>query len=230
LPPVKNFIDQHVFANLKQIGVPPSPLCDDSTFLRRISLDIGGRLPTAEETKAFLASREPDKRDRAIEALLSSPDYADYFANKWTSLLKNTRADAADITSNFAFHAWMRDSLLANTKYDQIVRQILASTGTIVSNPPVAWYKRVKEPTTQLEDVAQLFLGVRISPTHQAERGQCLASSVLRADCGWLCAIPAVFDPLRCGSCPLFKMAAKLRKEKSDRSVRPAHVSPMVTC
>ena len=162
LPPVKNFIDQHVFANLKQIGVPPSPLCDDSAFLRRISLDIGGRLPTAEETKAFLASREPDKRDRAIEALLSSPDYADYFANKWTSLLKNTRADAADITSNFAFHAWMRDSLLANTKYDQIVRQILASTGTIVSNPPVAWYKRVKEPTTQLEDVAQLFLGVRM--------------------------------------------------------------------
>lgn len=162
LPPVKNFIDQHVFANLKQIGVPPSPLCDDSTFLRRISLDIGGRLPTAEETKAFLASREPDKRDRAIEALLRSPDYADYFANKWTSLLKNTRADAADITSNFAFHAWMRDSLLANTKYDQIVRQILASTGTIVSNPPVAWYKRVKEPTTQLEDVAQLFLGVRM--------------------------------------------------------------------
>jgi len=162
LPPVKNFIDQHVFANLKQIGVPPSPLCDDSTFLRRISLDIGGRLPTAEETKAFLASREPDKRDHAIEALLSSPDYADYFANKWTSLLKNTRADAADITSNFAFHAWMRDSLLANTHYDQIVRQILASTGTIVSNPPVAWYKRVKEPTTQLEDVAQLFLGVRM--------------------------------------------------------------------
>ncbi|MDB6003802.1 MAG: hypothetical protein JWR15_789 [Prosthecobacter sp.] len=162
LPPVKNFIDQHVFANLKLIGVPPSPICDDSTFLRRISLDIGGRLPTEDETKVFLASQQPDKRDRAIDALLNSPDYADYFANKWTSLLKNTRSEAADITANFAFHAWMRDSLLANTKYDQIVRQILASTGTIVSNPPVAWYKRVKEPTTQLEDVAQLFLGVRM--------------------------------------------------------------------
>jgi hypothetical protein len=162
LPPVKNFIDQHVFANLKQIGVPPSPICDDSSFLRRISLDIGGRLPTDAETKAFLASKEPDKRDRAIEALLNSPDYADYFANKWTSLLKNQRTEAADITANFAFHAWMRDSLLANTKYDQIVRQILASTGTIVSNPPVAWYKRVKEPNVQLEDVAQLFLGVRM--------------------------------------------------------------------
>lgn len=162
LPPVKNFIDQHVFANLKQIGVPPSPICDDSTFLRRVSLDIAGRLPTMEETRDFLASKEPDKRDRFIETLLNSPDYADYFANKWTSLLKNQRSDKADITANFAFHAWMRDNLLANTPYDQIVRQILASTGTIVSNPPVAWYKRVKEPTTQLEDVAQLFLGVRM--------------------------------------------------------------------
>jgi len=162
LPPVKNFIDQHVFANLKQIGIPPSPICDDSTFLRRVSLDIGGRLPTLEETKAFTADKAPDKRDRAVEALLNSPDYADFFANKWTALLKNQRTEAADITSNFAFHAWMRDSLLANTPYDQIVRQILASTGTIVSNPPVAWYKRVKEPTTQVEDVAQLFLGVRM--------------------------------------------------------------------
>jgi hypothetical protein len=162
MPPVKNFIDELVFANLKQIGVPPSPMCDDSTFLRRVSLDIAGRLPTAEETKAFFASKEADKRDKAIEALLNSPDYADYFANKWTSLLKNTRADNADITANFAFHAWMRDSLLANAPYDQIVRQVLASTGTIVSNPPVAWYKRVKEPNVQLEDVAQLFLGVRM--------------------------------------------------------------------
>lgn len=162
LPPEKNFIDRYVFANLKQIGVPPSALCDDSTFLRRVSLDIAGLLPTLEETKTFLSSKEVNKRDLLIESLLSSPDYADYFANKWTAMLKNKRDDVADITANFAFHAWMRDSLLANKKYDEIVRQILASTGTIVSNPPVAWYKRVKEPTQQLEDVAQLFLGVRM--------------------------------------------------------------------
>ncbi|MBK8090749.1 MAG: DUF1553 domain-containing protein [Verrucomicrobiaceae bacterium] len=162
MPPEKNFIDKHVFANLRQIGVPPSPICDDSSFLRRVSLDIAGRLPTPEETRTFLSDQRPDKRDRAIDSLLASPDYADYFANKWTSLLKNQRTEAADITANFAFHAWMRDSLLANAPYDQIVRQVLASTGTIVSNPPVAWYKRVKEPNVQLEDVAQLFLGVRM--------------------------------------------------------------------
>ncbi|MBL9113392.1 MAG: DUF1553 domain-containing protein [Verrucomicrobiaceae bacterium] len=162
VPPEKNFVDKLVFANLKRLGIPPSPVCDDSTFLRRVSLDIAGRLPTLEETQTFLANRSPNKRDEAVDALLKSPDYADYFANKWTTLLKNQREDAADITANFAFHAWMRDNLLADTPYDQIVRQILASTGTIVSNPPVAWYKRVKEPNQQLEDVAQLFLGVRM--------------------------------------------------------------------
>jgi hypothetical protein len=162
LPPAKNFIDEFVFANLKQIGVPPSPLCDDSTFLRRVSLDIAGRLPTAEEAKTFLASKEADKRDKLIETLLASGDYADYFAGKWTSLLHNKRDAATDITANFAFHSWVRDSLLANTPYDQMVRQLLAATGTIASNPAVAWYKRVKEPTLQLEDVAQLFLGVRM--------------------------------------------------------------------
>lgn len=162
LPEPSNFIDDYVFANLQEIGIPPSPVCDDATFLRRVSLDIAGRLPTEDETTAFLADPSDDKRSRAIENLLKSPGYADYFANKWTSLLKNRRDDASDITSNFAFHAWIRDSLLANVPYDQLVRELLAATGTVIGNPPVAWYKRVKDPKQQLEDVAQLFLGVRM--------------------------------------------------------------------
>ncbi|MEZ6127264.1 MAG: DUF1549 domain-containing protein [Planctomycetaceae bacterium] len=162
LPAPNNFVDDYVFANLQEIGIPPSPVCDDATFLRRVSLDIAGRLPTTEETAEFLASTEEDKRDQVIDSLLRSPNYADFFANKWTALLKNRRDDASDITSNFAFHAWIRDSLLVNVPYDQIVRQLLAATGRIVSNPPVAWYKRVSDQKEQLEDVAQLFLGVRM--------------------------------------------------------------------
>lgn len=162
VPPSKNFVDDLVFANLKEIGVPPSPVCDDATFLRRITLDISGRLPTEEESRAFLADTSADKRDRVVDSLLSSPEYADFFANKWTAMLKNRRDDASDITSNFAFYAWVRDSLLANKPYDQMVRELLAATGTVIANPPVAWYKRVKEPKQQLEDVAQLFLGVRM--------------------------------------------------------------------
>lgn len=162
VPPSKNFVDDFVFANLKEIGVPPSPVCDDATFLRRITLDIAGRLPTEEESRVFLANTAADKRDQVIDNLLSSPEYADFFANKWTAMLKNRRDDASDITSNFAFYAWVRDSLLANKPYDQMVRELLAATGTVIANPPVAWYKRVKEPKQQLEDVAQLFLGVRM--------------------------------------------------------------------
>jgi hypothetical protein len=162
LPPAMNFIDTAVFANLKELGIPPSPMCDDATFLRRVTLDIAGRLPTEDEAKAFLANTSADKRDRWIDELLRSSDYADFFASKWTAVLKNRRDDTSDIVSNFAFHAWVRDSLLANKPYDQFVRELLAATGTVIDNPPVAWYKRVKEPKDQIEDVAQLFLGVRM--------------------------------------------------------------------
>lgn len=162
LPPTKNFVDKAVFANLKELGIPPSPLIDDATFLRRVTLDIGGRLPTEAEASAFLANKSPRKRDQWIDELLQGTDYADFFAAKWTAVLKNRRDDASDLLSNFAFHAWVRDSLLANKPYDQFVRELLAATGTVIGNPPVAWYKRVKEPKNQIEDVAQLFLGVRM--------------------------------------------------------------------
>ncbi|MCX7418272.1 MAG: DUF1549 and DUF1553 domain-containing protein [Planctomycetia bacterium] len=162
LPSSKNFVDELVFANLKSLGIPPSTLSDDATFLRRVTLDIGGRLPTDEEATAFLASKDEGRRDKVIDNLLQSPDYADFFANKWTALLKNRRDEPSDTTANFAFHAWVRDSFLANKPYDQFVREVLAATGTVIGNPPVAWYKRVKEPKEQIEDVAQLFLGVRM--------------------------------------------------------------------
>jgi hypothetical protein len=162
LPPSRNFIDEAVFANLKDLGIPPSPICDDATFLRRSALDIAGRLPTEEEARVFFASDIENRRDQWIETLLNGPDYADYQASKWIAVLKNRRDDTSDLVSNFAFHAWVRDSLLANKPYDQFVRELLAATGAVIDNPPVAWYKRVKEPKDQMEDVAQLFLGVRM--------------------------------------------------------------------
>jgi hypothetical protein len=162
LPPAKNFVDTAVFANLKELGLPPSAVCDDGTFLRRVTLDVAGRLPTAAEAEAFLADRGPDKRGRWVDELLRGPDYADTFANKWTALLKNRRDDASDLAANFAFHAWVRDGLLANKPYDQFARELLGATGSVAGNPPVAWYKRVKQPKDQIEDVAQLFLGVRL--------------------------------------------------------------------
>lgn len=162
VPASKNFIDDAVFANLKELGIPPSAVCDDNTFIRRVSLDIAGRLPTAEEVALFQQDTSTTRRENVVDRLLLSGEYADFFANKWTAMLKNRRDDASDIISNFAFYSWVRDNLLSNKPYDEMVRELLAATGTVIANPPVAWYKRVKDPKQQLEDVAQLFLGVRM--------------------------------------------------------------------
>jgi hypothetical protein len=162
LPPSKNFIDDLVFQKLKTLGLPPSQLSDDSTFLRRTGIDIAGRLPTPAETAAFLADADPQKRDKWIDTLLAGTDYADYFANKWNSILRNKRRDPTGARGTFVFHGWIRDNLYNNTPYDQIARAVLTASGEIGQNPPVAWYREVKETSEQVEDTAQLFLGLRI--------------------------------------------------------------------
>ena len=162
LPAPRNFIDEQVFAKLKAMGMPPSDPCDDATFIRRVSVDIAGHLPSMEETRSFLGDTAPDKRGKLIDALLASTEYADYFANKWSALLRNKRSKPADAPGNFAFHYWIRDSFMANKPFDQFAREILAANGTIEDNPPVAWYRQVKEPQQELEDTAQLFLGMRL--------------------------------------------------------------------
>jgi len=162
VPASKNFIDERVFAKLKTVGIPPSEVCDDKTFIRRVTLDIAGRLPTPGETQQILSDKDPGRRDKWIDTLLESVDYADYFANKWGALLRNKRSDAKQARGAFAFHAWIRESLLENKPFDQFVREILAASGDVRENPPVAWYRQVREPQAQLEDTAQLFLGMRL--------------------------------------------------------------------
>jgi hypothetical protein len=162
LPTPNNFIDEIVFKKLKTVGMPPSELSADDTFIRRVTIDIAGRLPTPEETKAFVADSSPHKRDHLIDRLLASGDYADHFANKWSALLRNKRTDNAHKRGTYAFHGWIRDSLLENKPFDQFVREILAASGDLSLNPPVTWYRQVKDTTAQLEDTAQLFLGQRL--------------------------------------------------------------------
>lgn len=166
LPPSRNFIDELVFNKLKEVGMPPSQPCDDATFLRRVTIDIAGRLPTVDEVKTFLANTEATKRDAWIDALLNSPGYADYFANKWSALLRNKRSAPRQARGNYEFFDWIRDSLRANKPYDQFVREVIASSGDVAENPPVAWYRHVKDPAAQVEDVAQLFLGMRLQCAH----------------------------------------------------------------
>lgn len=162
LPPARTAADAPVFAKLTTLGLPPSATSDDATFLRRVTIDLTGRLPAADRAKAFLADKDPKKRDALVEELLASESYADWFANKWSSILRNRRDKESYASGNFAFHAWLKQSMAENLPYDKFVRELLTASGDISRNPAVNWWRQVSKDFEQTEDVAQLFLGVRI--------------------------------------------------------------------
>jgi hypothetical protein len=162
-------IDQHVFAKLRQLGVPPSELCTDGEFLRRASLDITGTLPTAAEAEKFLSDKAERKREKLVDELLSRPAYASYFALKWSDILRNRKTGEVGLgggsTRTVAFHGWIRDHLEQNRPYDQFVREIITAKGNVIGEdgqPPVAWYHVLRTPEKLTDDAAQAFLGTRI--------------------------------------------------------------------
>jgi hypothetical protein len=134
-PPVSEatFIDREVFAKLRRLNIVPSELCDDATFLRRVSIDVVGTLPTPDEVRAFLADRRPDKRERVIDRLLSSPMHAALWATRFSDVTGNnvdvmdgspeTRARRAKM-----WHDWLRRRFADNVPYDELVRGILCAT------------------------------------------------------------------------------------------------------
>ncbi len=161
-PQPRNVIDEYVYRKLKSLGIPPSPECDDATYLRRVTLDIAGRLPTLAEVEQFQQDTRADKREALVDRLLASDDYASFFARKWSAILRNRRSGGSLQLSTIAFHSWVRDSLRENKPYDLLVRELLTASGTLVSNPAVAWLKQVPDTDQRIEDAAQLFLGQRI--------------------------------------------------------------------
>ena len=162
IPAPGNLIDTHVFAKLRTLGLPPSEPCDDGTFLRRVTVDIAGRLPSLEESQDFLANDSPAKRSQLIDKLLEGSSHADFFAGKWASILRNQRRNDRHRPETYAFHEWIRQSIQANKPYDQFVSEILTATGTIRDNPPVAWYRNVGGDKERMQDMGQVFLGIRL--------------------------------------------------------------------
>lgn len=161
-PKPNNVIDEKVYAKLKSLGIPPAPPCDDATFIRRTTLDIAGRLPTLAEVNEFVDDARGDKRALLVDRLLDSDDYASFFAQKWSGILRNSRDGGNLQLSTLAFHRWLKESFRVNKPYDQLVRELVTASGTVASNPAVAWLRQVPDTNQRVEDVAQLFLGQRI--------------------------------------------------------------------
>ena len=162
--PPQTLVDEHTARKWRELGLMPSEPCPDDQFIRRLSVDLTGTLPTPAQVNAFVAEKDPAKRDKLIEVLLDSSNYSFFFANKWADVLRVKRRGQADrAKGTFAFHEWIRDAIAADLPYDQFARAILAASGDEVSNPPTVWYKEVQNPEQFVDDTAQVFLGQRLA-------------------------------------------------------------------
>lgn len=160
-PPPENFIDEHIFARLKQLRADPAAECSDSVFLRRVSLDLLGLFPTADEAHEFLRDTRPDKRARLVEACLDRPEFAESWAQKWGDLLR-IEERTLDRKGVETFHGWIRQSLASNKPLNQFVRELLSARGSTYEIPPANFYRAMRDPVTRGESAAQVFLGVRL--------------------------------------------------------------------
>jgi hypothetical protein len=154
-------IDQLVFGKLKQLQIQPSELCTDTDFLRRATLDLTGRLPTMEESQAFLADQSAAKRAAVIDRLLASDDYAQFWSLKWSDLL---RCNSKRLTKSgvYKFRRWLYDIVKDDVPLDEFARQLLTATGSTQQNAAAGYWKASRDEIDATETTAQLFLGIRI--------------------------------------------------------------------
>ena len=164
-PAEHNFIDKHVWDRLSALGIPPSELADDATFLRRAHLDTIGTLPTSRAVRAFLADKTPGKRDALVARLLERDEYADYWAMKWADVLKvDNQKLKPEVT--VAVTRWLRRQMAENVPYDRFVDEILTVRGTTRDETPAGVYLSLVSPEELSRSFSQLFLGVRIACAH----------------------------------------------------------------
>jgi hypothetical protein len=156
-----NQIDRIVWRELRRLGILPSELSDDATFLRRTSLRVQGRLPTPDEVTAFLEDDSPDKRSRAIETLLGGEGFADFQTLKWADILLVDRKLLGE-RGAYEFHQWLRKQVADDVPYDQWVRELLTATGVSGKYGPVNFYRAMRTPDELTRGVSQAFLGVRM--------------------------------------------------------------------
>ena len=160
-PRQDNYIDRQIFAKLKTLRLNPAAVCGDEVFVRRTWLDLAGMAPGAEEARAFVQDKTPDKRARLIDRLMARPEFADFWTLKWADVLK-VESRTLDERGMTAFHAWIRDAIAANQPLDALVRGLVSARGSTYHEPESNFYRANRTPTIRAETAAQVFLGTRL--------------------------------------------------------------------
>ena len=162
--PELSYIDTLVNQKLLKIRATPGTLCDDATFLRRVSLDLTAQTPMPEQARAFIEDKTPSaiKREKLVDAMLRSPEYTDRWSNKWADLLSVNSKYLGDRGVR-KFRNWIHSAVAENLPYDKFVREMLTASGNTSENPSANYLRVVRDTSTATENVTQLFLGVRFS-------------------------------------------------------------------
>jgi hypothetical protein len=161
----ENEIDRLVFNRLKQLNIQPANLCSDAVFVRRVYLDVIGTLPSAHEASSFILDHDPNKRGKLIDQLLARDEFADYWAMKWSDLLRVKAEFPINLWPNAAqaYHHWIRTAVEQNEPYDRFVRDLLTASGSNFQVPPANFYRAMqnRDPKGMAQTVALTFLGER---------------------------------------------------------------------
>ncbi|MEC9005192.1 MAG: DUF1549 and DUF1553 domain-containing protein [Planctomycetota bacterium] len=167
----KNYVDEAAAAKFRELGLEPSTVCNDSTFVRRAFLDAIGSLPTIEETTRFLDSKDPEKREKLVDQLLGltgdpkldiyGDRYASYWTLKWSDLIRNSTDNLGE-QGMWALHNWIRESMRTNKPFDQFVQELVTAKGSIYMNGPANYFRINSKTDALTEATSQLFLGIRL--------------------------------------------------------------------
>lgn len=161
--PVANYIDIHVYNKLHKLRVIPSELSGDSAFLRRVHLDLVGRLPSPEEHARFIADKNPNKRAAVVDRLINTKEFTEIWVMKWAELLQiRTFQNQVSYKAALLYHNWLRDRIASNMPFNEIIRELLMSKGGTFSTPATNFYQVELETKKLTENVAQVFMGTRI--------------------------------------------------------------------
>lgn len=162
--PENNYIDSYVNAKLKKLRILPSGLCTDQAFLRRVYLDVIGQLPNPEEYDRFMSSKDPDKRTKLVDELLARKEFTDLWVMKFSELLQIRSDDQNRVSYKgvVLYHTWLNEKISQNVPMDQIVRELLSSSGGTFENPATNFYQVERDTLKLAENTAQVFMGMRI--------------------------------------------------------------------
>ncbi len=160
--PENNYIDTHMHNKFKNLRIIPSELCTDEEFIRRVSLDVTGRLPTVDEYNAFLADTDPKKRDKLVDELLTRKEFVEIWVMKWAELLTIRTTNQISYKSMLLYYTWLQERIANNVPMNVMVQELLGSNGGTFANAATNYYQNETNTLKVAENVAQVFMGMRI--------------------------------------------------------------------